>query len=669
MNRSRISSRSNTSLVLVAFLMLAIVQASHADIRLPAVIGDNMVLQRGMDVPVWGWADPGEEIRLSVSWHRMERRVTADKDGKWAIDLRTPPAGGPYTITLKGKNTIALENIMVGEVWICSGQSNMEWPLHASNDAEQEIAAAKYPNIRLFTVQHKIADTPQADCTGLWSECTPQTIPGFSAVGYFFGRHLHKELDVPVGLINSSWGGTVAEAWTRGGALKKMPEFKTLLEKIALAKADPDSSMKKYREELAQWQKKIEEAGAQGKGCIEPDFDDSSWDQMDVPVLWEQTKLGNFDGLVWFRKAIDVPASWKDKELTLELGPIDDMDTTWFNGVKVGAHNESGQWQAMRKYTIAADLARTGKNVITVQVLDTGGGGGIYGQPEQMKLRPSDAGDATAISLAGKWRYKVAHNLGEMPPRPKPPMWVNNPNAPTALYNGMIAPLVPYGIRGAIWYQGESNAGRAYQYRELFPTMITNWRQDWGQGDFPFLFVQLANFMATRPEPGDSAWAELREAQSMTLRLPNTGMATIIDIGEADDIHPRNKQDVGKRLALWALAKTHGRRIVYSGPLYESMRIQNDKIVLRFHHANGLTTRDDKPLRGFAIAGADKKFVWAKAKIKGNTVVVSSADVPKPVAVRYAWADNPVCNLVNAAGLPASPFRTDNWPGVTTNNK
>jgi len=664
MNRSRISLPGRISLVIT--VLLVTIQAGYAEIRLPAVIGDNMVLQHGMAAPIWGWADPGEEIRLSVSWHRMERRVTAGKDGKWATEIRTPPAGGPYAITLKGKNTIALKNIMVGEVWVCSGQSNMEWPLHASNNAEQEIAAAKHPNIRLFTVQHKIADTPQADCTGQWSACTPQTIPCFSAVGYFFGRHLHKELDVPVGLINTSWGGTVAEAWTRGGALEKMPEFKALLEKIALAKADPDSSMKKYREELAQWQKKIDAAGAQGKDCIKPDFDDASWDQMDVPVLWEQTKLGNFDGLVWFRKTIDVPASWAGKELILELGPIDDMDTTWFNGVKVGAHNESGQWQAQRKYTIAPSLVQEGKNVITVQVLDTGGGGGIYGQPEQMKLRASDA---AGLALAGKWRYKVAYNLGQMPPQPKPPMWVNNPNAPTVLYNGMIAPLVPYGIRGAIWYQGESNASRAYQYRELFPTMITNWRLDWEQGDFPFLFVQLANFMSARPEPGDSAWAELREAQSMTLRLPNTGMATIIDIGEADDIHPRNKQDVGKRLALWALAKTHDKRIVYSGPLYHSMAIRDDKIVLRFDHAKGLAARDGEPLRGFAIAGADKKFVWAKAEIKGNTVVVSSPDVPKPVAVRYAWADNPVCNLVNEAGLPASPFRTDTWPGVTTNNR
>ena len=658
--------------MIVFVAMILVVTGLHtvqADIQLPAVIGDNMVLQRGIKAALWGWADPDEEVRLSVSWHRMERRTTAGAAGKWTFTLKTPPAGGPYAITLAGKNTITLRNIMAGEVWVCSGQSNMEMAVQSVTNATQEIAAADYPNIRLFTVQKKIANAPEADCTGQWSQCSPQTVPGFSGVGYFFGRYLQKELGVPVGLINTSWGGTVAEAWTSSEALAKMSDFKALMDRIAEARANPDASMKKYQDALAEWQKKIEVAGAQGRGCIEPGFDDSSWQEMEVPVLWEQEGLPNFDGLVWFRKTIEVPDSWVGKELVLELGPIDDQDTTWVNGVKVGAHAEAGQWQAPRRYKIDAKVVRAGRNVITDQVLDPGGGGGIYGQSAQMKLSLAGAADDKAIALAGKWRYKVGYDLASMPPQPQPPVWVNNPNAPTVLYNGMIAPLVPFGIRGAIWYQGESNASRAYQYRELFPTMITNWRQDWGLGEFPFLFVQLANFMATQPEPGESNWAELREAQTMTLELPNTGMATIIDIGEANDIHPKNKQDVGKRLALWALAQTHGKDIVYSGPLYKSMAIRDGKITLRFDHADGLKARADEPLRGFAIAGADKKFVWAKAEIKGNTVVVSSAEVLKPVAVRYAWADNPICNLYNKAGLPASPFRTDDWPGLTSNNK
>lgn len=668
MGHQRMNCTRTVGVVTALILLLAGVGA--ADIRLPAIVGDNMVLQSGGKVAIWGWADPGEEVAIRMSWQAGQPRVTAGQDGKWMLKIKAPKVGGPYEMTLTGKNTITLKNILCGEVWVCSGQSNMEWPTAASASGPQEVAAADYPKIRLFTVQKKIADAPQADCVGQWTECSPQTVGGFSAIGYFFGRYLHKELDVPVGLINTSWGGTVAEAWTSEGTLATYPEFKARIDQIAEARANPDASMKKYRDALAQWHKQIESAGVQGAGCTSLDFDDSAWQEMELPVLWEQTTLGNFDGLVWFRKTIEVPDSWVGKELTLDLGPIDDMDTTWVNGVKIGAHMESSQWMAPRQYKVGAGVIKAGRNVIAVQVLDTGGGGGIYGQPAQMKIKPADAGDDAAISLAGKWRYRVAMDLASMPAQPQPPTWANNPNAPTVLYNGMIAPLIPFGIRGAIWYQGESNADRAYQYRELFPDMITDWRQSWGVKSFPFLFVQLANFMATKPEPGDSAWAELREAQSMTLSLKDTGMATIIDIGAADDIHPKNKQDVGKRLALWAMAKTYGKKgLVYSGPLYKSMKIRDGKIVLRFDCiGEGLAAKGDA-LKGFAIAGADRKFVWADAVIEGKTVVVSSDKVPEPVAVRYAWADNPVCNLYNKADLPASPFRTDDWPGVTANKE
>ncbi|MBN1358947.1 MAG: hypothetical protein JW993_00060 [Sedimentisphaerales bacterium] len=658
--------------VLVMLYMLGVLSAStaHADIRLPSIIGDNMVLQGGDRISLWGWSDPNEEIKVGVSWREGDWTLPADTDGTWKFAMTAPESAGPHQITLKGKNTVTLKNILVGEVWVCSGQSNMEWPVQSSNNAAQEMAAANYPNIRLFTVQKKIADTPQSDCVGHWVECSPETVGGFSAVGYFFGRHLHQDLNTPIGLINTSWGGTVAEAWTSAEALERLPDFKARMDRMAQARANPDASMKKYQDELAQWQKKVESTEVQGKRCTDADFDDSAWQEMALPVLWEEAGLTDFDGLVWFRKSIEVPPAWAGRDLVLELGPIDDMDTTWFNGVKVGAIQESGRWQVARRYTVDGKLVTAGRNVIVVQVLDTGGGGGIYGLPAQMTLKPADASDQTAISLAGTWHYKVAWDLASMPPRPTAPVWMNNPNAPTVLYNGMIAPITPYHIRGAIWYQGESNADRAFQYRELFPTMIKCWWSSWGQGEFPFLFVQLANYMAAKPDPGESAWAELREAQLMTLQLPRTGMATIIDIGEANDIHPRNKQDVGKRLALWALAECYGRRTAYSGPLYESMTIQGNKIVLRFKHTdNGLVAKGGAPLKGFAIAGTDRQFVWADAKIEGNTIVVSSDKVPAPVAVRYAWADNPVCNLYNGAGLPASPFRTDTWPGVTVNNK
>ncbi|MHC4744297.1 MAG: sialate O-acetylesterase, partial [Planctomycetota bacterium] len=491
-------------------VLLLGVSAAIADIKLPAIIGDNMVLQQGGKVAIWGWADAGEEVIVSTSWHSMQWGVKADGDGKWKFEMTAPKTGGPYEMTLKGKNAVTIENIMSGEVWVCSSQSNMEWPVAASNNAQQEIAAAKYSKIRLFTVQKKIADSPQADCTGSWQPCSPQTISGFSAVGYFFGRHLHKELDVPVGLINTSWGGTVAEAWTRAGALEKMPVFKARLEEIEKAKADPEASQKKYQEKLQAWQQKMNQAADKGKECIGADFDDSAWKEMNLPGLWDNTELGGFDGIVWFRKTIELPASAAGKGAVLTLGPIDDMDTTWLNGVQVGGLQGPGKWTTPREYKIAANVIKAGKNIIVVRVLDTGGGGGFSGTVEQMALEPAD-GDA--ISLAGKWRYKAGDDMKSMPPQPKAPAWMNNPNMPTALYNGMIAPLIPYGIQGAIWYQGESNVGRAYQYRELFPLMITNWRTDWGRGDFPFIFVQLANFMAVKEQPGESAWAELQEAQ------------------------------------------------------------------------------------------------------------------------------------------------------------
>jgi len=653
---------------IVVGLVLVVVTAAavFADVRLPAVISDNMVLQQGKKVPIWGWAEPGEQIMVSVNWHSMRWGVTADKDGRWLFKMDSPSAGRSYEMTISGKNTITIKNILVGEVWVCSGQSNMQMAVTQSANAQQEIAEADYPDIRLFTVERKVADQPQSDCVGRWVTCNPQTVGDFSAVAYFFGRELQKELNVPVGLIHTSWGGTPAEAWTSARVLRTLADYKGVIEEIEQMRANPEPFQKKYEQQLLEWQKKIDLSGPDGKGCTDVNYDDSGWEQMELPNLWEQAGLADFDGLVWFRKEIDVPQLWVGKELILELGPIDDMDITWVNGTRVGGIETPGRWQTARKYKIASTVIQPGRNVIAVRVLDTGGGGGICGSAEQMKLKLAEA----TIGLAGRWRYKKGYDLKSMPPQPRPPLIVNNPNAPTSLYNAMIAPLIPYGIQGAIWYQGESNASRAYQYRRLFPAMIQNWRDDWGQGNFSFLFVQLANFMAAKPDPCDSEWAELREAQTMTLALPNTGMAVIIDIGEANDIHPKNKQDVGKRLALWALAKTYGKKLVYSGPIYKSMKIEGNKIVLYFDHVGGgLVARGDEPLKGFALAGADHKFVWADARIDGDTILVSSDKVPEPVAVRYAWADNPVCNLYNKDGLPATPFRTDDWPGLTADKK
>ena len=523
MNQKRV--RFSETMVLSVFVVLLLVNAGAAlaDVKLPAVISDNMVLQSNKKVAIWGWANPGEEVMAGVSWHSMRWAVTADKDGKWEFKMNSPKTGGPYEMTLTGKNTITVKNILVGEVWVCSGQSNMQMSVKSSANAEQEIAEAGYPKIRLFSVKRKVAEKPQSDCEGNWTECSPETVPGFSAVAYFFGRELHKQLNVPIGLIHTSWGGTPAEAWTRREALEKEADAAPILERYDDAVAKYPQAMEEYKQKLIDWKKAAEKAKAESE---------------------------------------------------------------------------------------------------------------------------------------------------KIPGRPGAPFGPGHSHSPAGLYNAMIAPLIPYGIGGAIWYQGESNASRAYQYRTLFPAMIKNWRNDWGQDDFPFLFVQLANFMAIDPEPAESMWAELREAQLMTLDLPNTGMAVIIDIGEANDIHPKNKQDVGKRLALWALAKSYGKELVYSGPIYKSMKIEGNEIILYFDHVGGgLIAAGDGPLKGFAIAGADRKFVRADAKMDGDNIVVSSGEVSGPVAVRYAWADNPVCNLYNEEGLPASPFRTDNRPGITVDKK
>jgi len=491
--------------------------ASYAEVKLPAVISENLVLQRGMKVPIWGTADAGEEVTVTLG--DQKAKATAGQDQKWKVTIGPLEAGGPFTMTIAGKNSIELKNVLVGEVWVGSGQSNMSFSVNGAINAKDEIAAAEYPKIRLFNVPTTVAETPQADCNAKWVECRPQTVGGFSAVAYFFGRELYKTLNVPIGLIHTSWGGTPAESWTSKPVLEADPEFKPILDGFAKKAAGYTKAKENYAKQLEQWQ-------------------------------------------------------------------------------------------------AAADKAKA--------------------------------------------ENKAAPKKPNPPPDPARDPWM-----PSGLYNAMIAPLLPYGIQGAIWYQGESNAGRSYQYRKLFPAMIQDWRKNWGQGDFPFIWVQLANFMARKPEPAGSGWAELREAQQMTLPLPKTGTGLAIDIGDAKDIHPKNKQEVGRRLALSALAIAYGKDIPYSGPLYDSKAVEGSAIRLKFKHVNGGLVCKGEKLAGFAIAGEDKKFVWAEAKIDGETVVVSSPKVEKPVAVRYAWADNPEVSLYNKAALPASPFRTDDWDGIT----
>ncbi|OPZ27634.1 MAG: Glycosyl hydrolases family 2, sugar binding domain [Lentisphaerae bacterium ADurb.BinA184] len=645
--------------------------AQPPGLRVPAVLGDHMVLQAGLPVPVWGWAEAGAEI--TVSFAGQTAKATAGADGRWQVRLAAMPASAEgRELRIQSNRDAAprvLADVLVGEVWVCSGQSNMQFGLGGANRGQEEIAAADYPRLRLFTVPNVTAPQPADDCAAGWRVCSPESAGGFSAVGYFFGRHLHRQLDVPVGLINTSWGGTVAEAWTSGPALRaELPEFAPDLDKLAVRNEETEKAMARYEEAMAAYNAALAElyareddpapAAARHAGL---DVDDTAWKTMNVPANWETSPdFPDLDGIVWFRKTIELPAAWAGKDVILKPGPIDEVDQTWFNGERVGGRgnmrrHETQFWNVPREYPVPGRLVRAGRNVVAVRAMDAVGQGGLWGgAPDSMVAVLADGSDATRIPLAGAWRCQAEYVL---PRRPAAP---NNPNYPSVLFNGMINPLIPYAVRGAIWYQGESNAGRAAQYRTLLPTLITDWRTRWDSGEFPFLIVQLANFMGRAATPQESAWAELREAQAMTVSaLPKVGLAVAIDIGEANDIHPRNKQDVGLRLGLAAQALAYNQDIEYSGPVFAEMKVEAGKALLRFTHAEGgLVAKDGAPT-GFAIAGADRKFVWAKAEIRGDSMAVWADEVPEPVAVRYAWADNPACNLYNQAGLPMIPFRTD----------
>jgi sialate O-acetylesterase len=492
--------------------------AVRADVSLPSIFSDNMVVQGDSETPVWGKAEAGEEVTVTLAG--KTQKVKTDADGKWATKIDTPKAGVAFEMTIEGKNKIVIKNCLAGEVWVCSGQSNMEWSVKASANPDQEAANAKYPNIRMFIVKKAVADTPQWNCEGSWVVCSPETVSTFSAVGYYFGRHLHQTLNVPVGLIHTSWGGTPAESWTSKPALKADPEYQPIFDRFDQKVKDYPKAKENFPNVLKKWEEAAAKAKAEGK---------------------------------------------------------------------------------------------------------------------------------------------QAPNKPRPPSEPEKDSW-----KPAGLFNAMLNPIIPFRIKGAIWYQGESNAGRAYQYRTLFATMIEDWRKHWNQGEFPFLWVQLANFMGKKTEPGDSAWAELREAQQYALALPHTGTGLAIDIGEEKDIHPKNKQDVGKRLALGALKIAYGKDIPFSGPLLEKARFESGAAKLTFKHAyDGLKLKDGKGA-GFAVAGEDKKFHWAEVKVEGkDTLIITSSKVSNPVAVRYAWADNPDVSLYNSADLPASPFRTDNWDGIT----
>ena len=653
-------------------VFLCSVLAVSAKVKMQPMFSDNMVLQQQTNAPIWGEASPNAKVTVTTSWDGKKYSVKADEKGAWKVDVATPKAGGPFTVTISDGKPVVLQNVMIGEVWLCTGQSNMEMPVVGPPDNNwgkvinyeaEKAEAQNHPNIRLLRVTKTIALNPRTDVvtdTQGWQECSSKTIGDFSATGYFFGRNLEKYRNVPIGLIETCWGGTPVESWISAEALQSVPSYKGKLEVLKNAAADEKAINANNDKRYKDWIKTVailDPNVQSGKVlCVTNDFNDASWKKMTVPCEMHANGLKSFNGVVWFRKTIEIPKSWNGKKLTMFLGTVDDDDVTYFNGTEIGV---TVGYSEQRVYTVPANLVKAGKAVITVMCIDTGGDGGLRGGNSGLKLVLNDN---KTIDISGEWKYMATVPSNKFEPTPSVP---NNYQSPVVLFNGMINPLIPYAVKGAIWYQGEANAGQSYLYRETLPTMINDWRTRWGY-KFPFYIVQLANYMKQQTAPEESGWAELREAQLKTLAMENTGMAVIIDIGDADDIHPKNKQEVGRRLSLAARKLTYGEDIPYSGPIYSSYKIEGNTIRLFFDHCDGgLKIKDGAELKGFTIAGADHKFYWADAKIDGNTIVVSSKDVALPMAVRYAWAINPICNLYNGADLPASPFRTDDWPGLT----
>ncbi|MFD2933198.1 sialate O-acetylesterase [Spirosoma flavum] len=640
------------------FLCLFAVQTAFADVRLPNVFGSHMVLQRRKPVPVWGWADSGEKV--TVTLNNQTKTIKAGKDGKWRVTLDAMEAGGPYQMLVKGKNnTVTFDDVLAGEVWICSGQSNMEFSLSGASNAKTEIPVANYPNIRQLLVKREVSLTPKDNMEGNWSVCTPETASQFTAVGYFFAKQLQKELNVPIGLINTSWGGTHSETWTSREAMNQNDELRVVANKLPASYEEVIQSGSARIQALLKTQQGGLPTTADEQTWANAALNDSDWKTMNMPGDWEWGGLPTLDGVVWFRREVIIPEGSKLQKTVLHIGSVADNDSTFVNGQLVG----STKGNKARDYVLPDGLLKTGRNVIAVRVTDASGSGGLMGRPDQLTL----SGESLTIPLAGIWKYRVANVFSSS--------FMPGPNTyATQLFNAMLNPLIPYAIEGAIWYQGESNAGRAYQYRKTFPLMIQDWRQHWGY-DFPFLFVQLASYnSANGDSQHGSAWAELREAQTMTLQLPNTGMAVASDIGERTDIHPKNKLDVGNRLAAEAMRVAYQKSGVSAtespsrGPMLDKMTVDGNRAIITFRNGGGGLMAKDKYgyLKGFEVAGADQKFYYAKADIQGNSVVVHADSVTVPVAVRYGWADdNGDVDLYNQENFPAVPFRTDTWKGIT----
>jgi sialate O-acetylesterase len=615
---------------------------------------ENSFCQRDAKINIWGWA--GKNEKVSIAFNNKHATTKAGANGKWVISLPPMKAGGPFTMNISASNKITLKDILIGDVWLCSGQSNMvhQMELHGVTYAN-DIATANYPQIRQFWVENKSDLNGRRDnvTTGSWKWANPEDVKAFSAVAYFFARKTYDKYHIPIGIINASVGGTPIEAWTSEEGLAAFPSIVSTIQKNKDTAYINGLNRSAFASRYNNTAPAIHDKGLTGPlTWYNPNYTPKGWHNIAIPGYWEDQGVKDLNGVVWYRKEVDVPASMAGKAARVFLGRIVDADALYVNGQQVG---NTTYMYPQRRYHIPSNILKAGKNLFVVRVTNNSGKGGFVPDKPYYLFSGNDT-----VDLTGYWQYKVGEVF-------EPLMRVGNfgiaaQNQPTALFNAMIAPLVNYTLKGFIWYQGESNTGRAEEYAKLQPAQIADWRKQWQQGQLPFLFVQLPGFMDVSYSPGESQWAAFRESQFKSLAVPNTAMAVTIDAGEWNDIHPDNKKTVGDRLALaaWKLAYNEN-DLVASGPLYRSAIIENNKIHLSFDHTgSGLTAIDGEPLNQFAIAGADKKFVWANAQIEGDKIVVWSDRVAAPLYVRYAWADNPDgANLYNKEGLPASPFRTD----------
>lgn len=622
------------------------------------IFGDNMVLQRGKANTIWGWSDAGDQVRVQIG--DKTATGTTGADGRWQVSIEPPAVGGPYTVKITGHQSVEIHNVLVGDVWLCGGQSNMQLSLPFTKDADEVIKAANYPEIRFFTVGGNPAYQPVNVITGSWSVVSPDTAAHLSAVAYYFARKVQQEIHVPIGLVIDALGGTPAEAWASEASLRALHDFDVPLDLLDQYRTQGATAYGNY---VMHW---YDDYDIGQKGHWEAaDFDDSGWKQVAVPGGFAELGVPDQPAAVWFRKEITLPDPLPAGRAFIHLGVIEHMDTVYINGQWTGA---SSWVENPRMYPAAA--LKPGRNVIAIRVLKTKADGGFMSKPEDLKIvfgerRPGDtsgAGDKTVIPLAGQWRAQLS--VDARPPHPMPISYENWPVMPSVLYEGMLKPIAPLAITGALWYQGEQNSPRGFQYRKILPVTIADWRAVFGQGDFPFYIVSLPAFTQRSAEPVDGdPWTETRESQAIVAAtVPNSCLAVTIDTGDANNIHAKAKEPVGDRLAFCALAKTYDKKVVYSGPTLKSVKRLPNSIRLRFAHADGgLVVKGDK-LGEFSIAGDDHVWHWADARIEGDTVVVSSPSVPNPKEVRYAWQSNPEATLFNGAGLPAGPFRTDSWP-------